>query len=249
MGRGSSRDDAISTMPPKELTISVTSALPNGYKFIRAGNVSITRHCRKLTHEAGRTVYVVHDAKKRACGIQVPTKIWREVDRLNIETRDQRRETVKKKDAALEDKVRIELLKRFPKTPQDHVQQIVSHMLIKRSGRVGRSTNITISEMVDLGIRAHVRHKWTDYDALLAQGLDREKAREQVRDDIDKVLKAWRAPHAVLEPVKGQKKSLKTEGLASTGKVRKGQPFGRLSTIRSKSKRAGKHKIHKRPKN
>ncbi len=40
---------------------------------------------------------------------------------------------------------------------------------------------------------AHVRHRHTDYDALLAEGYDRDSARHFVVDRINEVLTAWRA--------------------------------------------------------
>ncbi|WP_336056820.1 DUF2293 domain-containing protein [Nitratireductor sp. CH_MIT9313-5] len=39
----------------------------------------------------------------------------------------------------------------------------------------------------------HIRHNHTDYDALLAEGYDRDAARFFVIDDINEVLTRWRA--------------------------------------------------------
>ena len=44
-----------------------------------------------------------------------------------------------------------------------------------------------------LSLVAYVRHVFTDYDALLSQGYDRDSARHFVADDIATVLKAWGA--------------------------------------------------------
>lgn len=40
---------------------------------------------------------------------------------------------------------------------------------------------------------AHVRHRHTDYDQLLAEGYDRDAARFFVLDAINQVLTGWRA--------------------------------------------------------
>lgn len=40
---------------------------------------------------------------------------------------------------------------------------------------------------------AHIRHKHTEYDRLLAEGYDRDAARFFVVDDINAVLTRWRA--------------------------------------------------------
>lgn len=40
---------------------------------------------------------------------------------------------------------------------------------------------------------AHIRHQHTSYDALLAEGYDRDSARFFVVDETNKVLTSWRA--------------------------------------------------------
>jgi hypothetical protein len=40
---------------------------------------------------------------------------------------------------------------------------------------------------------AHIRHRFTDYDSLLAEGYDRESARHFVIDDINAKLTEWRS--------------------------------------------------------
>jgi len=47
-------------------------------------------------------------------------------------------------------------------------------------------------EMVMLAVMAHVRHRETDYDSLLARGWFRGEARAQVRDRVEAVLEKWR---------------------------------------------------------
>ena len=42
-----------------------------------------------------------------------------------------------------------------------------------------------------LSLVAYVRHTFTDYDALLAQGYDRDSARHFVADEMTEVLKHW----------------------------------------------------------
>jgi len=42
-----------------------------------------------------------------------------------------------------------------------------------------------------LSLVAYVRHVFTDYDALLAQGYDRDSARHFVTAEMEAVLKGW----------------------------------------------------------
>jgi hypothetical protein len=45
---------------------------------------------------------------------------------------------------------------------------------------------------VNLAVAAHVRHRETNYDALMARGWDRVDARAQVRGDVEEILQSWR---------------------------------------------------------
>ncbi|HET7415060.1 MAG TPA: DUF2293 domain-containing protein [Arthrobacter sp.] len=45
---------------------------------------------------------------------------------------------------------------------------------------------------MELAVVASIRHHDTDYDALLMGGVPRDEAREQAREDVDKVLARWR---------------------------------------------------------
>jgi len=41
---------------------------------------------------------------------------------------------------------------------------------------------------------AHVRHRETTYDKMLASGMDRQEARALVRDAVGAVLERWARP-------------------------------------------------------
>ena len=65
-----------------------------------------------------------------------------------------------------------------------------SFSINRRSPRIGRNPRSGL-EMI-----AAVRHQRTAYDELLLGGLDRALAREQVRDQVEETLEAWRGPAA-----------------------------------------------------
>ena len=50
-----------------------------------------------------------------------------------------------------------------------------------------------------LSLVAYVRHTFTDYDALLAQGYDRDSARHFVADEMTEVLREWGVRRALGE--------------------------------------------------
>lgn len=164
--------------------------LPKDYTLVPKGNVFITKHCRSKTHAINRPVFVVHNYKDQKLGIGVPKGIHEQVLNLAAETADTRARAVEKKDSALETKTKVELMKQFPKVPKDTVPEILNHMLKKHSGRVGR-TSEPLQKVVALGVRAHIRHKYTGYDKLLKEGIDREAARKRIHNVVDAKVQEW----------------------------------------------------------
>jgi len=60
-------------------------------------------------------------------------------------------------------------------------------------GEWGRSASARAldEEMVHLAVVAHLRHRETRYDELLAKGYDRWKARTAVEKTVHEVLQKW----------------------------------------------------------
>lgn len=80
--------------------------------------------------------------------------------------------------------------------PQQDAHEIVAHACQKYSGRVGRSAAAKQLEpqAIRLAVIAHIRHKYTQYDRLLARYDDRYLARSQVQGRIEQVLIRWERP-------------------------------------------------------
>jgi len=83
----------------------------------------------------------------------------------------------------------------FPNCPNGREQIIAEHACQKYSGRVGRSASAKRldEEFIRLAVVAHIRHRETNYDELLSGGVDRRQAREQVQDEVDRVLGTWKS--------------------------------------------------------
>lgn len=83
----------------------------------------------------------------------------------------------------------------FPNCPAGREQVIAEHACQKYSGRVGRSANAkNLNERsILLAVIAHIRHAETNYDELLARGLDRSLARNEVQEEIDQLVAQWMA--------------------------------------------------------
>jgi hypothetical protein len=111
------------------------------------------------------------------------------------------RELRRKREAALREELdrryvdqfaaRIRAL--FPACPAGRETEIAEHACLKYSGRVGRSASAKAfdTETVRLAVIAHLRHRETRYDELLAEGYDRWEARAAVEETIAQVLQKW----------------------------------------------------------
>jgi len=81
----------------------------------------------------------------------------------------------------------------YPGCPKAEAEAIAVHACQKYSGRIGRSAAARQFDPVALTLAAtaHVRHRHSRYDKLLAQGWDRGDARQAVADVVRDVLKRW----------------------------------------------------------
>lgn len=83
------------------------------------------------------------------------------------------------------------LREQFPLMPEESLEVILGHSFLKGSGRVGRTSTKTDKRKATLAVEAHIRHKLTPYEDLLASGKSREKARESVWPSVQAIKKAW----------------------------------------------------------
>ncbi|KAJ2899787.1 hypothetical protein MKZ38_002800 [Zalerion maritima] len=172
--------------------VSDRSTLPPGYIFVLKGTPYVTKHCRSKTYDVGKTVYVVKNRKGNTIGIRVPQDVFHQVVKDELQTRNNRRDAVQKKDDSDKQKFEEEVLKVYPQIPREVVPVIVNWTLKKRSGRVGRTMTMSQSDKVRLAANAHVRHTHTHYDKLLKDGLSRDQARKAVQPDQRRKLNEWR---------------------------------------------------------
>jgi hypothetical protein len=186
-----SKAEFTTTMSPRETTVSFSTPMPKGYGFLPKGIRYKTLHCRKLTHDAGKTLYIVVDAKKQQLGLRVPNFILHQVHRQAKETLPARRAAVEKRDAASIDAAAADLEEQFHKMPEKEKVLVLKHGFRKHSGRVGRTGTIPLPRKVLLAVIAHVRHRHTKYDSLLAHGMQRLFARKAVNSKIESIMRDW----------------------------------------------------------
>ncbi len=89
-----------------------------------------------------------------------------------------------------------EIRRLFPGCPRERAEQIAFHAAAHGSGRIGRTAagRSLDPRAIELAVVASIRHNDTTYDELLMSGLDRDTARDRVREPMTKTLDTWRLP-------------------------------------------------------
>ena len=87
-----------------------------------------------------------------------------------------------------------DVLREIKACPAGREITIAEHACLKYSGRVGRSASAkSLDEAaVRLAVIAHIRHRETAYDKLLAKGYERREARAAVESAVSEVLDRWK---------------------------------------------------------
>lgn len=96
-------------------------------------------------------------------------------------------------DEILAQEMEIKLREIFPGCPAAEAQTIARHTSVRGSGRVGRSEagrNLD-EKALRLAAVAYIRHRHTNYDELLMNGMERVLARQEVRAEIEATLRRW----------------------------------------------------------
>jgi hypothetical protein len=81
-----------------------------------------------------------------------------------------------------------------PKLPAHEFEAVVDHAMDSPGLSVATPENAAFLSLV-----AYARHTMTDYDALLAQGYDRESARFFVAEALGELLAGWGVKRRLVE--------------------------------------------------
>lgn len=170
--------------------------------FLPAGDVALTRRARKHS-TLSAVVLQWSRARKRyeRQGLLVEAQALAQAEEeclADSEVRARRQERDATRRAALDhqyvDQFAARVRELFSACPSGRERDIAEHACLKYSGRVGRSASArALEEAVRLAVMAHVRHRETPYDALLARGYDRWEARAAVEEAVRRVLHKWGA--------------------------------------------------------
>jgi hypothetical protein len=185
-----------------EQPLCITCAGMDELEFLAAGDTALTRRATKYSQRAVVVVRFNRPRKRyERQGILVELFALEKAERDCAEDAEERaaarvREAARRREQDRELMVRmakqIGLL--FPGCPPSELNAIAEHTATRGSGRVGRTeAGRELQERaLTAAVIAAVRHKHTEYDNLLARGMDRTMAREEVAGKIQEVLEAWR---------------------------------------------------------
>jgi hypothetical protein len=172
--------------------------------FLPAGDAALTRRSRKYS-TLSAVVLRWSRARKRyeRQGLLVEAEGLDRAEQeclADEEIRKRRREREAVRRAELDQHYVRQFAQRvrelYPRCPPGREFAISEHACLKYSGRVGRSAAARSfdEQAIRLAVVAHVRHRETSYDTLLASGYDRWEARAQVNEAVAQVLDQWAAP-------------------------------------------------------
>lgn len=174
-------------------------------EYLPAGDAALTRRAAK--HSARRAVVVRFSRsrgryERQGILIEEPALQRAEEDCAldageRAKQRERRAARLPERDRELVLAMARRIREIFPQCPPAEAQAIAEHTAVRGSGRVGRTAagRGLEEQALMLAVVAAVRHRHTDYDALLASGLDRVLARDRVRDRVEEALAAWRGPN------------------------------------------------------
>jgi len=169
--------------------------------FVEPGDPALTR---RSARESRTTAIVLRPNRRRnfdRAGILVERDALARARRscmLDADVREEKREKSRERreqhDASFVLEFAAAIRAEFPSIPPGVDRAIAAHACVRGSRRVGRAAFAKSLDRnaIILAVRAHVRHRETPYDAMLADGAELWHARKTVQPAIDAVLARWR---------------------------------------------------------
>ena len=147
--------------------------------FLRAGDVALTRRSKNTRRSGVVLKFSQSRGRYERQGLLVEEAALERAEAeclADNEVRERRNERARERQAELDDEYIKAFAKRvrslFPHCLAGREHVIAQHACLKYSERVGRSAAAKRleDEMIRLAVAAHVRHRETNYDSLLAKG-------------------------------------------------------------------------------
>jgi hypothetical protein len=200
---GTTLDQGSFLLMEAEQPLCLACAALSDLEYLAAGDTALTRRATKYSERVAIVVRFSRARKRyERQGILIETAALEKAEHECVQDADARvasrlraAEQRREQDRALVLQMTRQIGMLFPGCPPSERAAIAEHTALRGSGRVGRTQAGRALEAPALtaAVVAAVRHQHTDYDDLLAKGVDRAQAREQVAATIEGTLEAWRA--------------------------------------------------------
>jgi hypothetical protein len=177
--------------------------------FLPAGDAALTRRAKKASRLSAVVVRWSRSRKRyERQGILAEAEAIERAEQeclsdAEVRARRRERDQVRRadEDVRFQERLAAAIRELYPGCPASRAEAIARRAAARGSGRIGRSAagQALDPDAVRLAVAASVRHIDTRYDELLMSGVDRETARDQVRDRVEDVLSTWRDAAAILD--------------------------------------------------
>ena len=162
--------------------------------FVEPGDVALTR---RATRESRQPAIVLQPNRRghfERAGILVERDALLRAKRSCMLDAGVRAANREKSHATYVSQFAAYIRHEFPGIPSGVDRVIAERACERGSRRVGRTAFAKSLDRnaVILAVRAHVRHRETPYEALLAGGADVSQARQTIQPKMDEVLSRWR---------------------------------------------------------
>lgn len=177
--------------------------------FLPSGDTAMTRRARKASSLSAVVLQWSRSRKRyERQGVLVEQAALEQAELeclADADARERQRERAAEHRRAIDDDyVRAfaeHVREMFPGCPPDREHEIARHACLLHSRRVGRTADAKsfVRSAIRSAVTAHIRHRETSYDELLAAGRGRTEARTAVQADVDRVLGEWAANASSLD--------------------------------------------------
>jgi hypothetical protein len=199
---GSNLDKESFLLMEAEQPLCLSCAGFSDLEFLPRGDAAMTRRATKYSDRVAVVVRFSRSRKRyERQGILVEIAGLEKAERECADDAEERAaarvrgaERRREQDHELVSQMSKQIGTLFPGCPPDEVTAIAQHTAVRGSGRVGRTEagRALDKEALTAAVIAAVRHNHTEYDELLANGVDRTAARQRIAGKIDQILQSWR---------------------------------------------------------
>jgi hypothetical protein len=182
--------------------VCMTCAEMDHLAFLPSGDAALTRRAKRASRLSAVVVRFSRARKRyERQGVLVEEEALEQAEQEcladeQLRARRRQRDAVRRgeQDVELQAQMATSIAQLFPGCPGERTREIARHAATRGSGRVGRSAAGRALEpgALELAVAASVRHRDTPYDDLLMSGAGRHDARDRVRDEVARIMAAWR---------------------------------------------------------